>query len=113
LGQFFFVGPGELRDFLSSRRHSALFSHYRARFILSRVRMMAAVFAVLTPLWMVIDFSVFPKEVAFFLAGGRVVATFLFAFLALFCRCGPQIGSARLFPPFFFFLVAGCLPGCS
>uniref|UniRef100_E6QTK1 FOG: GGDEF domain n=1 Tax=mine drainage metagenome TaxID=410659 RepID=E6QTK1_9ZZZZ len=96
LGQFFFVGPGELRDFLSSTRHSALFSHYRARFILSRVRMMVAVFAVLTPLWMAIDFSVFPGKVAFFLAGGRIVATILFAFLAIFCRCGPKMGNARL-----------------
>jgi len=56
---------------------------------------MAAIFAVLTPLWMVIDFSVFPVKIAFFLAGGRIVATILFTLLALFCRCGPKVGNAR------------------
>lgn len=95
IGQFFFVAPGELRDFLLSRYHSPLFARYRARFILSRVRMMAAVFAVLTPLWMMVDFLTFPVWVATTLADGRILTSIAFALLALLCRCTPNPGHAR------------------
>ncbi|MHB1202896.1 MAG: hypothetical protein ACYCZC_07090, partial [Acidithiobacillus sp.] len=83
IGQFFFIAPGELRDFWLSRYHSPLFARYRARFILSRVRMMAAVFAVLTPLWMMVDFLTFPVWVATTLANGRMLTSIAFALLAL------------------------------
>lgn len=96
IGQFFFVGPGELADFINSRSHSPLFSRYRARFILSRVQMTAAVFAVLTPLWMVVDFAIFPLRVAATLAGARVLASAAFGFLAFLCRCSPSVGHVKI-----------------
>ena len=95
LRQFFLIGPGELFDFISSRHHTLLFSRYRARFILSRVRMMAAVFAILTPLWSIIDFAVFPMQLATFLAAGRLIISLAFALLTLLCRCTPTSGHAR------------------
>jgi hypothetical protein len=65
---------GDLRDFISDRVHPALFSHYRARFILSRVRMMATVFAVLTPFWIGIDLITCSLCVALSLADARMMA---------------------------------------
>ncbi|MHB1631350.1 MAG: hypothetical protein ACYCQL_03895, partial [Acidithiobacillus sp.] len=82
IGQFFFVGPGELADFINSRSHFPLFSRYRARFILSRVQMTAAIFAVLTPLWMVVDFATFPLRTAVTLAGARILTSAAFGLLA-------------------------------
>lgn len=109
IGQFFFVGPGELADFIHSRSHSPLFSRYRARFILSRVQMTAAVFAVLTPLWMVVDFATFPIRTAVSLAGGRILTSVAFGLLAFLCRCSPSVRHAKVavglllaIPTFFF-----------
>lgn len=96
IGQFFFVGPGELADFISSRSHFPLFSRYRARFILSRVQMTAAVFAVLTPLWMVVDFATFPLRTAVTLAGARILTSAAFGLLAFLCRCSPSVGHAKV-----------------
>lgn len=83
-------------DFVNSHSHSPLFSRYRARFILSRVQMTAAVFAVLTPLWMVVDFAIFPLRVAVTLAGARILASAAFGFLAFLCRCSPSVGHAKV-----------------
>ena len=95
LRQFFFLGPGDLADLVSSRHHSLLFSRYRARFILSRVRMMAAIFALLTPLWIFIDFAVFPSHLAMPLATARLLTSTAFALLAIYCRCTPSMGHGR------------------
>ncbi len=95
LRQFFFLGPGDFVDLVSGRHHSLLFSRYRARFILSRVRMMAAIFALLTPLWIFIDFAAFPSHLAQSLATGRLLTSAAFALLAFYCRCTPSSGHAR------------------
>uniref|UniRef100_E6QQ80 Diguanylate cyclase n=1 Tax=mine drainage metagenome TaxID=410659 RepID=E6QQ80_9ZZZZ len=71
--------------------------------------MMAAVFAVLTPLWIVVDFLIFPAWVATVLASGRIVTSIAFALLALFCHQFPNARHFRsaisllfIIPTFFF-----------
>ncbi|MDC6636377.1 hypothetical protein OEZ81_25900, partial [Leclercia adecarboxylata] len=47
--------PNELRHLLSPRRHPLLLCQRRATLIVNRVRLFAFLFAVLTPLWSLID----------------------------------------------------------
>ncbi|GIZ52367.1 GGDEF domain-containing protein [Noviherbaspirillum aridicola] len=72
--------------------HAPLLSRKRADMIISRVRMVAGLFAVLTPLWILVDALVFPWPVAGLLVAGRVVTTLAFALLAVSAR-----PSGRLF----------------
>ena len=51
--------PSELPQLLSPARHSLLLDQRRATMIVNRVRLFALLFAVLTPLWAVIDIMVF------------------------------------------------------
>lgn len=49
----------QLRGLLSPVAHTPILSRRRAEMVQSRVRMVAAVFGILTPLWIVIDFGIF------------------------------------------------------
>ena len=71
---------------LSARQHSPLLSRRRAEIISSRVRLVAGVFAILTPLWIVIDVLVFPWPIMALLAVGRILTSVAFMLLALYCR---------------------------
>ncbi|WP_421865245.1 diguanylate cyclase [Motiliproteus sp.] len=51
-----FVDPARLQLLLSRRGHAFGFSDSRALYINSRVRMLALLFAILTPLWIPVDF---------------------------------------------------------
>jgi len=68
---------------LSTTDHSPLLARRRAEMIISRVRIVAALFALLTPLWIVVDVLVFTWPVAGMLAAGRVVTSLAFGLLAL------------------------------
>ncbi|HEX8988598.1 MAG TPA: diguanylate cyclase [Rhodocyclaceae bacterium] len=59
--------------------HLSLLAKRRAAVILTRVRLVAGLFAVLTPLWIVIDMAVFPPEVWHGLAWARLAASVGFA----------------------------------
>lgn len=72
---------GELRALLSSREHSMLLSSRRAQLIINRVRLFAFLFAVLTPLWCVVDWLVFEAPLWYYLAGLRLLASACFAAL--------------------------------
>ena len=63
-------------------RHMALLSTRRASMIISRVRLIAALFAVLTTLFIIPDILVLPWPVSGQLAIGRIVASIAFAVLA-------------------------------
>jgi predicted signal transduction protein with EAL and GGDEF domain len=52
---FLLLAPGEWRDLFSSRHHPRLFQRERARFILSRVRIIAALLAILAPFRLAVD----------------------------------------------------------
>lgn len=62
--------------------HISLLSVRRIAIIVTRVRLMAGLFAVLTPLWIVADVMVFPPEVWHGLVFARLAATI--AFVAIF-----------------------------
>ncbi|OGS91227.1 MAG: hypothetical protein A2Z95_01850 [Gallionellales bacterium GWA2_60_18] len=74
--------------------HSALLTRYRAEMIISRVRLVSAMFAVLTPLWIIMDFLVFDSGMAVLLAGARLATTLGFVVLALAYRGSPHMKDA-------------------
>lgn len=67
---------------LSSRKHSMLLNRRRAAMIVNRVRLFAFLFAVLTPMWSVIDCIVFDAPLWIYLAVIRILASV--AFFGLF-----------------------------
>lgn len=83
--------PGELNQaelawLVSPHFHLTLLSRRRATMIVNRVRLFAFLFAVLTPLWSIIDYLVFPFPLWFALASMRILASVAFALLVLYYR---------------------------
>ncbi len=64
-------------------KHPPLLARRRAEMIISRVRLVAAMFAVLTPLWIIVDVWVFEAKVAVLLGIGRILTSVGFAALAV------------------------------
>ena len=88
------INSTQIRDLFLTRTHSPLLQRRRARLIISRVRMVAAMFAVLTPLWIVIDWWLFPWPLWGWLALFRILASVAFAVLALSFRNSDRSGMA-------------------
>jgi len=78
--------PNELRHLLTPGRHPLLLCQRRATLIVNRVRLFAFLFAVLTPLWSLIDLMVFEPRLWLALAGLRMMACLAFTGLLLFYR---------------------------
>jgi len=76
------LGAQDLALLFSPRAHIPLLKRRRAQMIVNRVRLMAFLFAILTPLWSIIDFLFFPLPLWSVLALMRVVAGCAFALLA-------------------------------
>ena len=76
----------ELWQLLSPRQHPLLLSQRRATMIVNRVRLFAMLFAVLTPLWGIIDIMVFSSELWIKLAILRLLTSVAFAALLLLYR---------------------------
>lgn len=76
----------ELRHLLVPNRHPLLLCQRRAMMIVDRVRLFAFLFAVLTPLWSVIDLMVFDTQLWLRLAGFRLAACLAFTSLLVFYR---------------------------
>lgn len=74
--------------------HSPLLARRRAEMIISRVRLISMMFAVLTPLWIVVDFLAFDFLLSVTLSGGRIVTTLAFIVLALAYRSSPHMKDA-------------------
>lgn len=85
-----------LHDLAVPSGHSPLVQRRRAGLIVSRVRWVAAVFALLTPLWIGVDLSIFPEPLAWWLAGLRVLASAAFAAVALGFRNTESMRTANL-----------------
>lgn len=102
----------QLQDLLFFHQHSPLVARRRAMLITSRVRMVAAVFALLTPLWIAVDMMIFAWPLWAELAGLRLAATLAFALLAFGFRTSESIRAAHraliwlLAVPTLFFLVS-------
>lgn len=91
--------PGELTlsevTWLASpHRHLPLLTRRRAALIVNRVRLFAFLFAVLTPLWSVVDFIVFPVGLWSQLALMRFTASAAFAGLLLYYRSNGDLFNA-------------------
>ncbi len=92
--------------------HALLLSGQRARLIISRVRLVAALFAVLTPLWIVIDLAFLPfPELLGRLIAARLLATLGFAALVLLLPDSERLrhawlglGAMMLIPTLFFLI---------
>lgn len=80
----------ELGWLMRARNHLSLLRARRAIMIVSRVRLMAGVFALLTPLWILVDIFAFEKPVWLGLVAARLAATA--AFFALL-RLPQDMGS--------------------
>jgi len=76
----------ELTKLLAPHQHSLLLSQRRATLIVTRVRMFAFLFAILTPLWGLIDLMVFTYPLWLGLAACRLMACGAFVCLLLFYR---------------------------
>ncbi|SDC81720.1 diguanylate cyclase (GGDEF) domain-containing protein [Paraburkholderia lycopersici] len=78
------LDQAELHWLAMPNRHWVLLSRRRAAMIVNRVRMLAFLFAVLTPLWSIVDLVVFPFPLWFWLAMARIFASVMFASLLLY-----------------------------
>ncbi|QGZ32138.1 GGDEF domain-containing protein [Stutzerimonas stutzeri] len=78
--------PDEFMKLIVPHRHSLLLSQRRATLIVNRVRLFAFLFAVLTPVWGIIDLMVFSYPLWLGLATFRLLACAAFACLLLFYR---------------------------
>jgi diguanylate cyclase (GGDEF)-like protein len=76
----------ELSWLASPHRHLSLLTRRRATMIVNRVRLFAFLFALLTPLWSIVDLVVFPFPLWLNLALMRLLACGAFASLLLYYR---------------------------
>lgn len=91
-------------------RHIALIGARRADMLLSRTKLVAALFAILTPLWGIVDYRFLPEALAQDLLLGRTLATLAFvSILAFFSTPAGLVRNSRLallllfsVPSFFF-----------
>jgi diguanylate cyclase (GGDEF)-like protein len=80
------MSPQEISWLLRARDHISLLEARRTTMIVSRVRLVAGLFAVLTPMWIIIDVLAFPPRVWIDLVIARVAATGAFLALLLAAR---------------------------
>lgn len=115
LKRFFPIYSTEIVELVGGHRHELIFDRQRGSFILSRVRLMASLFAVLTPLWIPLDILAFPENIWLKLAVSRVVVGLIFWALAEYCRRAVTLKQAYLalgilfFVPSVFFLFSNWL----
>lgn len=76
----------ELGQLLSPHQHSLLLNQRRATMIVNRVRLFAMLFALLTPIWGILDILVFSPQLWIKLVILRLVASAAFAALLVFYR---------------------------
>ncbi len=102
----------QFHDLLFPGHQSPLVQRRRALLIISRVRMVAAVFGLLTPLWIPVDLWIFDSPLGLYVSVLRAAATLAFAGLALSFRHSESMASAHrslaflLSIPTLFFLVS-------
>src|SRR5512135_2568037 len=84
----------DLSCLVRTSSHSPLLARYRAGMIISRVRLVSATFAVLTPLWIVVDYLVFAFPLSIMLGVGRLITTLAFTLLALSYKGSPYMKDA-------------------
>ena len=84
----------QLNDLLRPAKHQPIIERRRAIMIHSRVRMVAGSFALLTPLWSIIDILIFEWPLWGWLVGLRLAASAAFALLAIRYRITDSLAGA-------------------
>jgi len=85
-----------LRELFLPNPHNPILTSRRVGILSSRVRAVSALFAILTPAWIVIDLAVFPWPIWPQLAALRLAASIAFGVLALSGRKSSGISSSYL-----------------
>ncbi len=86
---------GDLVSLTSPRGHFQPLGLRRTTMVVNRVRLFAFLFAMLTPLWSLVDFFLFPYPLWLTLAGMRLAASVAFVLLAVRCRQPKAADSVR------------------
>lgn len=84
----------QVHDLIQPRGHSPVIQRRRAALIVSRARIVAGVFSILTPLWIAIDMYLFAWPDWGYLAALRIAASVAFGALALYYRGGEGMRQA-------------------
>lgn len=99
----------DLRGIIAPWFYPPLILSHRAELLIGRVRLIAALFALLTPLWCILDNFFMPREVVWSLCAARLLAALAFALLAFAYRKSDRslhayvaLGSLFLIPTLFF-----------
>ncbi|MBF0368250.1 MAG: diguanylate cyclase [Magnetococcales bacterium] len=87
---------GNFQGLLFPWKQPELVSAQRVMLILSRVRLTAIAFAILTPLWIILDIAVFPDDIWTRLAIGRLLASAAFAMVPFLFRDSDRVRDAYL-----------------
>jgi GGDEF domain-containing protein len=101
-----------LRKLLLPMGHPPLSEHRRATLIVSRVRMVASVFAVLTPTWILVDYLIYDWPLWGLLGALRITASACFFLIAVVSKPTIEIQRARkllwalMLVPILFFLAS-------
>lgn len=72
----------QLLDLLSPDEHPSFLQEHRSRLILDRVRFLATLFALLVPLWVIVDVIILPGEILIPILLIRLLSTVGFVLLA-------------------------------
>lgn len=89
--------PEQLSDLFSTLRHPQHINVHRSTLIIERVRFFSALFAVLMPLWLIIDYLIFPLELFESVAIIRAVSTMVFIYQAWPRKIKNSLTSGRLY----------------
>ncbi|MET0066837.1 MAG: GGDEF domain-containing protein [Candidatus Thiodiazotropha sp.] len=92
----------DLNDLLSADEHPAYMRRHRAELLLERIRFLASVFAVLVPLWLVVDYWLLPADQFWPILVIRLVSTLHFIYLARYTAKQARLNSSL-------FVLAGLL----
>ncbi|MCU7842495.1 MAG: GGDEF domain-containing protein [Candidatus Thiodiazotropha sp. (ex Monitilora ramsayi)] len=68
----------QLLDLITPDEHPGFLQEHRSRLILDRVRFLATLFALLVPLWAVVDVMLLPSDILFPILAIRLLSTFAF-----------------------------------
>ena len=76
------ISLDQVQHLISTAPHSPYLQRHRLSHIVGRIRLLSFFFAILVPLWSIVDFFVFPWPEWAVLTGMRIASALLFAFLA-------------------------------
>jgi len=115
---FSHITKAQVDELVRAKNHSPHISRHRAQIISERVRGVSGIFAVLTPLWIVVDMCVFPWPTWGYLALMRLLSSAAFAGLSIVKNERRSLHTAFLLlgtmlaiPPVFFLVTQPLLAG--